>query len=93
MDRIQAVFIEQDDEEHAPPARLLKVSFFSGGHTPSGEPMDAIVYFAIGDYDESTHGFGFTSDPERSFSVEHNDLIRALGALGVILIDTFPDDE
>lgn len=76
-DHVSAVFLEKDDEEHAPPTRLLKVGFFEDNES-------SVVFLNIGDYAEGTHSFAFESDEPRSFSVNRDDLLRALIALGAI---------
>jgi hypothetical protein len=88
---LQSVYIERDDEDVAPPATVLKLSYFEGGNVlGTDEWMDPVVYFAIGDYDERTFDDSFTSDEKRQFSVTREDLLRALIALGVI--DKFIDN-
>lgn len=83
-DQVNAVFLEGNDEEFAPPARLMKVSYFSGGTTSSGEEMEQVVFFQIGDYQEGTHSFEFESSPEQSFSVTLESLVNALVGLGAV---------
>lgn len=79
---LQSVYIERSDEEFGPPEQVLKVSFFAGGHGPSGEFMQPVLFFAIGDYDEGTYEDSFKSSEGRQFAVDLKDLFYALGALG-----------
>ena len=89
MQHVQSVFLELDDEGYAPASKLLKLAYFPGGYVKgTGEPLEAVVFIQIGDYDEDTYGFDFKSSESRSFSVEKEDLLRALIALGVLEMDT-----
>lgn len=76
---INAIFLEHVDDEESPVTSLLKVTHFSGS-----EDMDAVVSFQIGDYDEDTYEFDFKSSAERAFSVNRDDLLRALIGIGTI---------
>lgn len=80
---LQSVYIEKDDENEAPPSRVLKASFFPGGYTTADEYMQPVIYLAIGDFQESTYEDSFQSSEDRQFSVGLIDLANALGALGV----------
>lgn len=91
-DTVNSVFLEKDDEEYAPPERLLKVGFV-GGFDHAGDSVGGIVFFKIGTCTENTYSFGFESSAEQSFSVKLDDLLRALIALGAIDLDSATLDD
>jgi hypothetical protein len=82
---VHSIYIEKDDESTAPPERVLKLTYFSGGHNiVTREPMEEVIFLAIGDFDEGTFEDSFKSSEDRQFSVRVEDLMRGLIGLGVI---------
>lgn len=81
---LNSVYIEKDNEDKAPPERVLKVSFFSGGKSVTGAWMDPVIFLAIGDFNEGTYDDSFKSSADRQFSITLEDLLRSLQALGAI---------
>lgn len=81
---IHSVYLVGDEDNSAPPTRVLKVALFLGGYTVhANEYMEPVIHFAIGEFDESTFEDSFKSSEAQTFSVTLEDLVRALGGLGV----------
>lgn len=81
---LQSVYIQKDDETVGPPPRVLKISYSSEFINSVGNLEEAVVFFAIGDYDEATYEDAFKTDEGRTFSITREDLFRACLALGII---------
>ena len=84
-----AIYLERDDERHAPPSTLLEVAFSPAGYVggdPSGTPMDATVFLAIGSYEEGTYERKFVTSEDQTFAVKLDDLVAALIGLGALRV-------
>lgn len=82
---IHDIYLELDEEKYAPPAKLVRISNSHAYRTQgSGEANDAVVYFAFGEYDESTFESRFTSNENQTFTIKTVDLVKSLIALGVL---------
>jgi hypothetical protein len=81
---LHSVYIEKDDNNEAPPTRVLKVSYLPPGKDTHGEDIEPVVFFGIGSFNEGTFKDVFESPAEQQFSVTVEDLMRALIGLGVI---------
>lgn len=82
---IHDIYLELDDEQHAPPAQLVRVNNNHASRIfSSDEAMDAVIHFAVGEYTESYAEAHFATTEERQFSVRSIDLVKALIALGIL---------
>jgi hypothetical protein len=81
---LNSVYIEHYDE-NVPETSMLKLSFSPrGNEVGSGKYMPPVIFFAIGERDESTYEDSFKSSADQQFGITREDLLRALIGLGVL---------